>query len=228
MNGAIADGLPREPASSPSRLAEAWPVFVRHGSPRILLVALAAALVWRVSLGRWSAWDLVPAAAVLAFWPLQEWLIHVLVLHYRPVRWLGRTWDFRVPRSHRAHHLDPWNYEILFIPPHTFLYTLPILVGFWLVVAPTRAVAATGIAVHLALTLHYEAVHFLIHTRVTPPAGYRRLWRNHRRHHFKNERYWYGVTRLAADRWLGTAPAFRSVPTSPTARSLETVSPRAA
>jgi hypothetical protein len=49
---------------------------------------------------------------------------------------------------------------------------------------------------------------------------YQRLVKNHRRHHFKNERYWFGVTMLGGDRLLGTAPAAEAVATSPTARSL--------
>ena len=49
---------------------------------------------------------------------------------------------------------------------------------------------------------------------------FRRLWRNHRLHHFRNERHWYGVTMLAADRVLGTAGDERSVPLSATARTL--------
>jgi len=49
-------------------------------------------------------------------------------------------------------------------------------------------------------------VHLLVHTRYRPrTALYRRLWRNHRLHHFKNERLWFGVTMLGGDRLLGTA-----------------------
>jgi hypothetical protein len=135
---------------------------------------------------------------------------------------LGRTLDFRVPRMHRAHHRDPWRLDLVFIPFHSFLYTLPLLAGIWLVIAPSAPLAWTGITLHLALSLHYEWVHFLIHTHVSPRSrAYRKLWKNHRRHHFKNERYWFGVTLLAGDRWLGTAPRPEDVPTSPTCRHLE-------
>jgi hypothetical protein len=183
------------------------------------LLAVSAAV--RAGLGGFGPWDLVPVAGLLLFWPVQEWLIHVFILHYRPRRVAGRTLDFAVPRSHRAHHRDPWNYEILFIPFHSFLYSLPVLVALWLLVAPTVELAATGVTAHLALTLHYEMVHFLVHTRVKPrTAYYRRLWRNHRLHHFRNENYWYGVTMLAGDRLLSTGPDPDSVPTSPTARAL--------
>ena len=82
--------------------------------------------------------------------------------------------------------------------------------------------AITGVAVYFLLSLHYEWVHFLTHTRVRPrSAFYRRLWRNHRQHHFKNEHYWFGVTMLGGDRLLRTAPEVSAVPSSPTCRNLE-------
>jgi len=50
---------------------------------------------------------------------------------------------------------------------------------------------------------------------------YRAIWRNHRRHHFKNEHYWFTVTSSGtADRVLRTYPDPAVVDTSPTARNL--------
>jgi hypothetical protein len=208
-------------ATSPSTIAEALPIFLRHGSPRILIVSLVVAVAARLWLADWSLWDLVPVAAIFAYWPMQEWLIHVFILHFKPVQIFGRTIDPRVPRSHRAHHRDPWNYEILFIPMHSFIYSLPLNVLIWHFVTPTPALAATGILTVILFSMHYEWVHFLVHTRVSPRTRfYQRLWRNHRLHHFKNEHYWYGVTRLEGDRLLGTDPVPDSVPPSETARTL--------
>jgi hypothetical protein len=211
----------RTPADTPDSLREAAALFVRHGSPRVLLAALAVAVAARVWLGGWSAWDLVPVAAIAALWPVLEWMIHVFILHAKPVR-LGRfTLDGRVARKHRAHHRDPWNNEIQFIPFHSFLYALPLVVALCFLLTPTRELALSALAAFMLLALHYEIVHFLIHTRVDPRgAYYRRLWRNHRLHHFKNEQHWFGVTRLEADRLLRTAPETDAVATSPTARTL--------
>jgi fatty acid hydroxylase family protein len=207
--------------ASPATLREALPVFLRHGSPRVLLAALAAALALRVALGGWSAWDLVPPLLIAALWPLQEWAIHVAILHFRPRR-VGRwTLDFQVPREHRAHHAAPYEIPLVFIPLRSFLYTLPLLAALCWLAAPSLPLAATSLASYLLLALHYEWIHFLIHTRVWPRSAlYQRLWRNHRLHHFKNERFWYGVTRLRGDRLLGTDGDPREVPTSATARSL--------
>jgi len=207
---------------SPRTLREALPIFLRHGSPRILLLLVGIVLVSRLRAGGFSLFDFVAAAVVFLYWPTQEWLIHVFVLHAKPFVLLGRTFDLPVPRSHRAHHQDPWNYRILFIPLHTYLYTFPILVLLCFGLAPTRELALTALFTHLALTLHYEGVHFLVHTRVVPRTPYyQRLWRNHRLHHFRNEHFWYGVTRLESDRLFGTAPEVASVAVSPTARMLQ-------
>ena len=195
--------------------------FARHASPRLLVAIVGLALAARLALGGWSWWDLAIAAGIVAFWPLQEWLIHVLILHYRPRSIGGRVIDFRVPQMHRAHHRDPWRTDLVFIPTHVFWWA-PIVVGAgWLVLAPEPAQAFTAIFVYFALSLHYEWVHLLVHTRYRPRTRlYRRLWRNHRLHHFKNEHYWYGVTMLGGDRVLGTAADPDSTETSPTARTL--------
>lgn len=208
-------------SDSPRTLAEALPVFLRHGSPRIVIAALLVAVAARLAVGGWSAWDLLPAAALLAYWPIQEWLIHVFILHYRPRAVFGRQLDFRVPRKHRQHHRAPWAIDILFIPMHSFLYSIPLLVLLWFAVTPSTPLALTGIVAHLALTLHYEWVHYLVHTRYQPTsAHYQRLWRHHRLHHFKNEHYWMGVTMTSGDRLFGTAPAAKDVETSGTCRTL--------
>jgi hypothetical protein len=207
---------------SPRTLREALPVFLRFGSPRLLLALLAGSLAVRLALGGVTPWDLVPVAVLVLVWPIEEWLIHVFVLHAKPLRVLGRTFDLELPRKHREHHRDPWRLDLIFIPMGSFLYSLPLLVLLWFAVTPNAALAWTGIAAHLALALHYEWVHFLVHTRVVPRTRlYGRLWKNHRRHHFKNEHYWFGVTMLSGDRLLRTGPAHEVVPTSPTARTLE-------
>jgi hypothetical protein len=212
-----------------TRPRELLPAFLGHASPRILIAALALALCARIGLGRFGARDLLPLAALALLWPLQEWLIHVVVLHWRPRRVLGWTLDFSVPRKHRAHHANPADPELVFIPLRSYAYTLPGVALLWWLVTPDAALAATGIAGHLALALHYEWVHYLVHTRWRPRWGpYRALWRNHRLHHYKNEHYWFGVTRLGADRWLGTHPERDAVPTSPTCRTLGVAEPDAA
>jgi len=209
------------PGAAPDRLGPALAIFLRQPSVRLLLAIVLAAFGVRVALGAWSLWDLVVALGWLAFWPLQEWLIHVFILHYRPLTLFGRTLDFKVPKLHRAHHQDPWRLELIFIPIHVFAF-VPFVVGALVLLAPVPPqLVATGALVYFALSLHYEWVHFMIHTRYRPRlAYYQRLARNHLLHHFRNEHYWYGVTMLQADGWLRTAPEPAEVPKSPTCLSL--------
>jgi sterol desaturase/sphingolipid hydroxylase (fatty acid hydroxylase superfamily) len=83
------------------------------------------------------------------------------------------------------------------------------------------AAAVTAAAAAFALILAYEWTHFLIHTAHRPRSRYyRSIHRGHRLHHFKNERYWHGITNTFSDRVLGTAPDQADVRRSRTARSL--------
>ncbi len=207
--------------AGPETLGAAGAFFLRQTSPRILLVSFAIAASVRLSLGDWTQWDLLPPLAVLAYWPINEWLIHVFILHFRPFRLWGHTVDFRVPRSHRAHHADPWNLGILFIPIHSFTYSLPLLVATAWLLTPTWALAATAVTFYVAMALHYEWVHFLAHTRYTPQtAYYARVVRNHRLHHFKNEHFFFGVSMTLGDQIFRTAPEPKSVPISGTVRDI--------
>jgi len=206
---------------TPETLAKALAVFFTHPSPRILAIAAATTVVGRLLLGGWSIWDLVVVVGLAAWWPLQEWLIHVYILHLRPFHLFGRTIDPYVPRKHRAHHRDPWRLDLIFIPAGSFSYTLPLLLVLWFLAMPTAGLACTGLAAHMLLSLHYEWVHFFVHTRYTPHlAYYQRLRKSHRLHHFKSERYWYGVSMLGGDRLLDTCPDQKAVATSPTCRDI--------
>lgn len=206
---------------SPDTLPNAFRVFLEHASPRFLVPTSLVAIATRLTLGDWSPWDAAVVAGIFLVWPLQEWMIHVFILHFRPLRLAGWTLDFAVPRKHRAHHRNPWNLELLFIPIQGYFTGIPLLLALSLGLLPTVEMAATAVAFYLLMTLRYEWIHFLVHTRYRPrSAWYRRLWRNHRLHHCKNERYWYGVTMLGGDRVLRTAPAVDAVVTSATCRSL--------
>jgi hypothetical protein len=211
-------------AKSPDNLADASRLFVKFRSPKVVLAWVAIVVPIRLHLGDWSRWDFAILLALLAWWPFKEWLIHRFVLHFKPVK-IGRfTFDPKNASKHRRHHRNPWQLDILFIPEHTFIYGVPILALFWWTVTPTPALAFTGLALEGLLTLHYEWVHYLVHTRYKPKSRmYERLWRNHRLHHCKNEHYWLGVTMLSGDKVLGTAKEKDEVPTSDTCMTLGAV-----
>ncbi len=209
---------PHTPAPT---LRQVWRVFLRHRSPRILFVLVSVAFGLRARLGAPSALDLAIAAGLVALHPLTEWLIHVFLLHARPFRIAGRTFDLTVARYHRAHHKDPTDPRWIFIPvPHGLIAGLIVQAGL-AALMPTWPLRLTFLSTTLALSLWYEWIHYLVHTRYRPRSAWlRRVWRYHRLHHYKSEHYWFGVSMHLADRVLGTLPDPKRVATSPTCRDL--------
>lgn len=193
--------------------------FVAHGSPWALAAALAVGLLGSAATGPTLGQGAV-LAAVLAAQPFVEWIIHVVVLHARPFTVAGRPVDLYQARKHRAHHAAPRDLDILLIPLRGHLAGALVVAALCLALpgAATRWALVASVA---ATSLAYEWVHFLVHTDYKPRrAAYRRLYVHHRLHHYRNERYWFGVSRLGADRLLGTAPAKSDVERSDTVLTL--------
>lgn len=223
-------GMAKPRRQAPARAAEprsittlqaALAVFLTFASPRMLAIQLVVALGIRPIFGPPGLGDLLIVAAVAIYWPLQEWFLHRYVLHMRPRELLGLRIDPIAARYHRAHHREPWRLEYVFLPGRMIVAMIPAHVALWLWLAPSHALALTGIAAFGGAALFYEWIHYLTHTFYRPrSAYYREIWRGHRLHHFKNERYWYGFTVPLVDRLLGTAPDPGSVPNSETCATL--------
>lgn len=210
-------------------LGACWREFMSHFSPRAVLTAFAVALAARVYVGEWSWRDLLPPLLLLAAQPVVEWVIHKFLLHLRPLHLFGRRVELYGSIQHRNHHLDPADLGRVLLKPIeviSFIVQIAIVIALiTLAVAgigwPVMPLALTGVAFAYLGLLRYEWSHFLIHTPYVPRTSwYRAIWRNHRLHHFKHEGYWMGVSSNLGDRLLGTNPDQRSIPKSPTARSL--------
>ncbi|MGB5760486.1 MAG: sterol desaturase family protein [Acidimicrobiales bacterium] len=211
-------------------LPSARAVFFRFWSPRLLAIGLCAAVVARVMVGvALTGWDLMALLIVAVLIPVVEWTIHLVVLHARPRRIAGLLID--PGAGHRQHHLNPSSVSwVLLRGPDAALFQVinaalvVVVVGgpLGLLGAQPLGPVLTGVVAALSALLHYEWAHFLFHTAYRPRTRhYRRLKSNHRLHHWRNERYWLGITSNAADRLLGTYPATRAaVPLSSTARDL--------
>ncbi len=209
------------PEQTPATAGAALRTFFAQISAQLLLTLTLACAGLRLYRGDFGWADVVIAAALFAFWPLLEWLIHVHMLHYRPRRLFGREIDFRLPQTHREHHADPWWLERVFIPRHVFPLVLPPLLILPVLLFPTLEMALTFLAVYFLFALNYEWTHYLAHVRWTPPtAYYRNRVKAHRLHHFRNEQRWWGVSRGEADWLLRTAPAAAAVSRSQATHSL--------
>src|SRR3954452_15335140 len=190
----------------------------------MLFTAMAVALVARVAVGAFSWRDAAAVAAMLVIYPFGEWAIHVYLLHSKL--------DIVTTRLNMEHHADPQDLNLINFGPAEALAILllaaPLTVALTaLLVAPLPGPLPLGpfvteLATAYVLIAFYEWIHFLIHTSHVPRTRYyKRVWRNHRLHHFKNEHYWHGITNTIADHALGTFRDQRDVERSPTARTLD-------
>ena len=208
---------------------DTWLTFRTSSSGRVIVPVVAALVAARLLVGDWGRGDLVAALAIGVLVGPVEWVIHLHLLHASPDSWSSRK--LGTGAGHREHHLDPPELQWLLlrgVDVVVFLVLLaaatamwaPLLV--WLIggsVLPASLMAFTVTAAALA---HYEWTHLLVHTTYRPRTRYyARLARNHRRHHYRNERYWLGVTSNLGDRLLRTYPAAGAdVTLSGTARTL--------
>jgi sterol desaturase/sphingolipid hydroxylase (fatty acid hydroxylase superfamily) len=203
-------------------LAEARRSFAAKPTARLLAAFVAVTLAARAAVGDVGVTDLLVVVGVLAAEPFTEWLIHVFLLHFRPRTVGGRTIDLAIARKHRRHHADPRDLDILFIPLEVVALAPVVALGLPLVAGAGWGTTLTFALTSFSMLLAYEWTHYLIHTSYRPRTRlYRRIWRAHRWHHYRNERYWFGVTVHLADRLLGTYPDRDDVPLSDTAKSLE-------
>jgi hypothetical protein len=201
-------------------LGEAFRIFATKLTPVLIMLMTAGLVAARALFGEWRWQQLLIVGILLTIQPFFEWVTHVFVLHAKPKKVLGREIDMYVAKKHRRHHADPRNLEILSMPVPGLITLTLLTSGVCALLATTgdRLTLAAGVAV---LVLVYEWVHFLIHTDYKPKtAAYRRLYKAHRLHHFRNENYWFGVSRLSADKVLKTSPARDDVPMSPTVKAL--------
>jgi hypothetical protein len=208
--------------------------FLAQPSPRVLAAAVVLALAVRVVVGGWSWVD--PAIIVLlaAASGLVEWVVHVHLLHAADEAWARRR--LGTGRGHRRHHLDPSDLEWLLLHRSDALvfsvlvavvsvaWTVPamVVVGWFAGGVGLLGPSLTAIVVAYLALAHYEWAHLLEHTRYRPRSRYyRTMARRHRLHHFRNERYWLGITSSTGDRLMSTLPADTAdVPLSDTARTL--------
>ncbi len=203
--------------------------FVRSGSGRVAVTAVMVLVVLRFLVGDIGWRDLVVAVVVVALTGPVEWVLHHNVLH-APVESFA-TRRLGLGLGHREHHLDPPEMRWLMLRGNEMAIFVAILAGFtaawslplaWAIGAGAAGSYLTAFAFTAGAAAHYEWTHLLVHTAYRPRSRYyARLARNHRRHHYRNEQYWLGVTTNLGDRLMHTLPANdETVPRSETARTL--------
>jgi hypothetical protein len=208
-------------------LDHAWREFRANRSPKVIALAIAAALVLRLALGGFTYWDAVAVVAMIVVYPFGEWAIHVYLLHAKPFRMRGRRVELPSSAAHREHHERPNYLGLILLAPleaaALLLLAVPVVLAVFSTFMPVPALVTAALTGYVLIGI-YEWTHFLIHTAYRPrSAAYKAIWRNHRLHHFKNEHYWHGITNTVADHVLRTAPDQKDVPRSRTARTLQSL-----
>ena len=150
-------------------LGAAARTFAGWRSPQLITAAFVLTLAGRIVVGNWSWWDLVVPAAIVAAQPFTEWLIHVFLLHFKPRTVGGRTIDPLVARKHRAHHADPKDAGLVFIPMPALLALVLGLAAVLLLAMPLSRGLSALLGVY-AVLFAYEWTHFLIHSLVPSAA----------------------------------------------------------
>lgn len=193
-------------------------VFFRHGSNLAILATLLGCVgLWCRSFDVSSLWPFVVLGLLL--FPLHEYGVHRWLLHARPV---GSGWFYRLQRrTHYDHHQDPDRVELLFTPLYLYLPLVTFHALVYLAVSRSLGVTLALMAGSLCGYLYYEWVHYVAHLPGVPRTAWGRWMKKyHRWHHYKNERYWYGVTTPLVDMLVGTYRRVDEVATSATTRQL--------
>ena len=188
-------------------LQNAIQFFLRQPGPRILILANLGFLIARTIMDAWSRADCWVVIAVAISWHFQERLVHEYFLHMKARRLLTSAMLKRLSANHRQHHRDPWRTRTLLIASRAYLYAIPSVVIVLLGLTRNIQLTLTGSFAYFFTLLCYEWAHCLIHTSYEPRSEwYRRRWRNHRLHHFKNSQHWFGITSPLWDTLLGSRP----------------------
>jgi len=203
--------------------------FARRGSARVLAVAVVVLVTVRLLVGDFGSGDVIAIATTVLITGSVEWVIHRFLLHAPEESWISRT--LQTGDGHRRHHLDPPDVDWLLLPTldaALFVFSFGVFTAAWsvpLMWLTGSSVVGGFLTAYVCAAiglLHYEWVHLMVHTRYRARSFYyRNLDRRHRLHHYRNERYWLGVTSHTGDRLMRTLPKERTdVPLSPTARTL--------
>jgi 4-hydroxysphinganine ceramide fatty acyl 2-hydroxylase len=191
--------------------------FMLHGSNTFLILACAALVVLAAAgLVHLSLWFV--AIGALVFY-LSEYGTHRFMFHAPPSRiaWVRA----KQHRLHYDHHVEPMRLDLLFLP---LWYVIPntVVIGFiaYLILGNMSQVFALVLGSYLAL-LHYEWVHFIAHQPYTPVTAFGRwMKRYHLRHHFVNEKLWFGVSNPSMDFVYRTYRDLNDAPRSKTTKIL--------
>ncbi|PFD38758.1 fatty acid hydroxylase [Bacillus cereus] len=192
--------------------------FLQHDIVIMYSVLLIFIIILKMQFFTWIG--ILSCLAGVVFYTLNEYVTHRFLFHIKPPK--NRFLLKMLRRLHYDHHVYPDDLKLLFLP---VWYSLPgfaiylfVLYGF------TKSVTVTlsfGIGMIIML-LVYEWKHYIAHKPIRPFTKFGRwLKKQHILHHYKNEKYWFGVSNPVYDFLFGTYKDGKDVELSETARNLE-------
>jgi 4-hydroxysphinganine ceramide fatty acyl 2-hydroxylase len=172
------------------------PTFFRHGSNAVLALAIIASIITFST--HVVPFSFVAALIGAAVFFVSEYTTHRFLFHAQPstMPWLLGLQH----RLHYDHHIDPPKLELLFLPLWFVIPTTLVYYGVYVAITLNPALALSLTIGSICALLFYEWVHYVAHVPFNPitPFG-RYVKKYHLWHHFKNERFWYGVTNPSMD-----------------------------
>lgn len=170
--------------------------FFRHGSNAILALAIVASIVaFSIHAVPFSILAALIGAAVFF---VSEYTTHRFLFHAQPstMPWLLKLQH----RLHYDHHIDPPTLELLFLPLWFVIPTSVLYYAVYVAITRNPALALSLTFGSICALLYYEWVHYVAHVPFVPVTPFGRYVKKyHLWHHFKNERFWYGVTNPSMD-----------------------------
>ena len=218
--------------------SNALAIFARHPSNWVvvgLILASGGYAFFRGGGLRAFGWGGLPLLG-LGLFILNEYSMHRNVLHMPVPDPQRHPFLFRrYFRLHYGHHQNPADVSLLFAPvwftvPMTLINVAVVALIAWLAgVAAPWSKAAAILFGSMCCFLYYEWVHMVAHIPHQPRLSFQKYMKKyHLWHHFRSEKYWFGVTNPSMDLLMRTYRAPDAVELSPTARRLGGVEAEAA
>jgi 4-hydroxysphinganine ceramide fatty acyl 2-hydroxylase len=170
--------------------------FLRHGSNAVLALAIVVGIV--IFAAAAVPFSLLATLIGAAVFFVSEYTTHRFLFHAQPstMQWLRKLQH----RLHYDHHIDPPKLELLFLPLWFVIPTALVYYGVFLAITRNPALALSLTFGSICALLYYEWVHYVAHIPFNPVTPFGRYVKKyHLWHHFKNERYWFGVTNPSMD-----------------------------
>ncbi len=191
--------------------------FLRHGSNAVLAAAILAATAL-FALGRLPfVWSGALIGALVFF--SSEYTTHRFLFHAPPTK-IG--WVLALQhRLHYDHHIDPPKLELLFLPLWFVIPVTAAYFGLYYAITRNAVLSLSLVFGSMCALTYYEWVHYVAHVPFVPRTPFGRyIKKYHLWHHFKNERFWFGVTNPSMDYLGGTYRDVERVERSTTVREI--------